>query len=122
MRTVELAKVVFAIAVLVVLHFLIYIALLRWLSPLVSVAIVLAIDLIVAGAMAYLALSNAPDPIEEEARQIKAQAVREMKQSLTVMAMTAEVAGTVLRTRARGGVRRGAATIAAELASRLIGR
>lgn len=149
MRTVELAKVavaaeslrlrrvarrqamraafgagaaVFAIAVLVVLHVLLWHVLLQWLTPVQSTLAVLVLDLIVAGVFGYMAFSNAPDAVEEEARTIRVQALAEMKRSLTVMGMAAEVAGLALRGGARAGVRRKASTVAAELASRLIGR
>ncbi len=149
MRTVELAKVataaealrlrriarrqafravygagaaVFAIAVLIVLHFLIYVILNRWLSPLLSVLIVLVLDLAVAGVLGFMAVRSPPDAVEVEAKQIRTQALHELKRSLTVMGMAAEVTGLVLRSGARSGVRRSVATIAAEMASRLVGR
>ena len=114
--------VVFALAVLIVLHFLIYVVLNHWLSPIPSVLIVLVIDLIAAGALGYLALKSPPDSIETEARQIRTQAMLELKRSLTVMGMAAEVTGLALRTGATRGARRGLATVAAELATRLMGR
>lgn len=149
MRTVELAKVavaaealrlrrvarrqamrvafgagaaVFAIAVFVVLHILLWQFLLRWISPIQATLAVLALDVIVAGILGYLAASNAPDTIEEEAKTIRVQALAEMKRSLTVMGMAAEVAGLAIRGGARSGIKRKASTVAAELASRLIGR
>ena len=149
MRTVELAKVavaaealrlrriarrqamrgaygagaaVFGIAVLIVLHIVIYQILRIWLSPLVSSILVLVLDGAIAGVLGYLALQNTPDSVELEARQIKAQAIAEMKRSLTLMTMAAEVGGLVLRNRTRTGMKRGMAQVAAEMVSRLVGR
>lgn len=116
------AAAVFAIAVLVVLHFTVYIALTRWVPPIGSVLIVLAIDIVVAGVLATMALKSVPDTIEIEARQIRTQAMLELKRSLTVMGMAAEVAGMVFRTGVRTQARRSVATVAADMVSRLIGR
>lgn len=116
------AAAAFAIAVLVVLHFTIYVALTLWLSPMVSVLIVLAIDVIAAGVLGTMALRSVPDPIEVEARQVRVQAMLELKRSLTVMGMAAEVTGLVFRTGVRTRARRSVATAAAEMVSRLIGR
>jgi hypothetical protein len=152
MRTVELAKVaaaaealrlrrivhrqtmravfgagaaVFAIAVFVLLHVLAYELLVREVTPVVDSLILLAFDLIVAGGLAYLALGNKPDAIEDEALQVRQQAVVEMRQSLTVMALAGEVTGLVLRrrpkadsnTRPRGNVR-----LLGEIAARVLSR
>ena len=83
---------------------------------------VLAIDLVAAGLLAWLALRDTPSAVEAEAHAIRQQALLEMRRSVTVMSMASEVAGAVFRNRARGGARRGAAYAMAEMASRLIGR
>ena len=113
---------VFGLAVLVVLHFLLFIVLDRFVGPIVAVLIVLAIDAVAAGVLASLAFSSKPDPIEVEAKQVRLAATHELKRSLTVMGMAAEVAGVVLRSGARRGARRGFGAAAAGLAGRLIGR
>ncbi len=149
MRTVELAKVavaaeslrlrrvarrqsmraafgagaaVFAVAVLVVLHVVGWHAMVGRLTPVQASLVLLAVDVLITAIFAVLAIRGAPDAIEEEAKAIRVQALAEMKRSLTVMGMAAEVAGLAIRTGARSGVRRGAGTVAAEIASRLVGR
>ena len=111
MRTVELAKVaasaealrlrrvahrqgmraayaagagVFAIGVFVLLHVVAYNAMVPGLSPLVASLVLLAFDLIVAAVLGYLALSNKPDAVEDEAKMIDA-FFREVHPSLPVM-------------------------------------
>ena len=116
------AAAVFAMALFAVLHVLIYLILRVWLPPVLSALIVLAFDAVAAAIFGSIALRNTPDAAQWEAEQIKAQAVAEIKRSLTVMAVAAEVTGLVLRRRARTGVPRGAASVVAELVSRLVGR
>ena len=117
---------VFGLAALAVLHVLLWIVLRFWLSPVVATLIVLGVDLVVAGIMAALALRSRPGTIEEEAGMVRTQAILELKQSLSVFGLASQVAGLVLRRRARVGARigarRGAASIAMDLASRFIGR
>ena len=96
---------VFAIAVLVLLHVVAFQLLARVVAPWLASLIVLAVDLVVAGIFGYLAMSNTPDPIEVEAKQVRQQAIIEMRKSLTVMAMAAEVSGLVLRRNRTGTVR-----------------
>lgn len=151
MRTVELAKVaasaealrlrriayrqgmraaygagaaVFAIGVLVLLHVVAYNAMVPRLSPLVASLILLAADVILAAVLGYLALSNKPDAVEEEAKMIRQQAVVELQKSMTVMALAGEATSLLLRrprtvtvVKPRGTVR-----LAGELASRLLAR
>ncbi len=114
--------VIFGLAVLVVVHVLIHNLLVGPLTPVQATLVLLAIDLVAAGLLAWLALRDTPSAVEIEAHAIRTQALFEMKRSVTVMSMAAEVAGTVFRNRARGGARRGAAYAMAEMASRLIGR
>ena len=151
MRTVELAKVaasaealrlrrvayrqgmraaygagagVFAIGVLVLLHLVAYNAMVPRLSPLTASLILLAFDLIVAGVFGYLALSNKPDAVEDEAKMIRQQAIIELRKSMTVVALAGEATGALLRrprsvtvVKPRGTVR-----VAGELAARLLAR
>lgn len=151
MRTVELAKVaasaealrlrrvahrqgmraaygagaaVFAIAVFVLMHVVAYNAMVPGLSPLVASLIILGVDLIVAAILGYLALSNKPDAVEDEAKMIRQQAIVELRKSMTAVALAGEAASLLLRrprtvtvVRPRGTVR-----LAGELAARLMAR
>ena len=151
MRTVELAKVaasaealrlrrvavrqgrraaygvgaaVFGIAVLVLLHVVAYNAMVPAISPLFASLILLAVDLIVAAVLGYLALSNKPDTVEDEAKMIRQQAIVELRKSATMMALAGEAASLMVRrprtvtvVKPRGTVR-----LAGELASRLMAR
>ena len=148
MRTVELAKVaaaaealrlrrvarrqamrvafgaaagVFAIAVLVVLHVLAFHIIVQWLSPIISVLIILGFDVVVTGVFVFLATRNTPDAVEVEAERLRKQAVAELRRSLSMMGMAAEVAGLVLATGAPTGIRSGLAAAAANFAARFKG-
>ena len=149
MRTVELAKVaiaaealrlrriarqqairaafggvaaVFALAALVALHVVAWTAIRPHLSPLVTALILLAFDVVVCAVFGIMAVRGIPDPVEAEAKALRTQAVEEMKRSLTVMGMAAEIGGAAFRSRARTGLRRGTISVAAQIASRLLGR
>ena len=151
MRTVELAKVaasaealrlrrvayrqgkraaygagaaVFGIAVFVLLHVVAYNAMVPVISPLVASLILLAVDLVLAAILGYLAFSNKPDAVEDEAKMIRQQAIVELRKSMTVMAMAGEAASLMVRrprtvtvVKPRGTVR-----LAGELAARLMAR
>ena len=151
MRTVELAKVaasaealrlrrvavrqgrraaygvgaaVFGIAVFVLLHVVAYNAMVPAISPLVASLIILAVDLIVAAILGYLALSSKPDAVEDEAKVIRQQAIVELRKSATMMSLAGEAASLMVRrprtvtvVKPRGTVR-----LAGELASRLMAR
>ena len=151
MRTVELAKVaasaealrlrrvavrqgrraaygvgaaVFGIAVFVLLHVVAYNAMVPAISPLFASLILLAVDLVVAAILGYLALSNKPDAVEEEAKMVRQQAIVELRKSATVMALAGEAASLMVRrprtvtvVKPRGTVR-----LAGELAARLMAR
>jgi uncharacterized membrane protein len=92
---------VFGIAVLVLVHVLIYNVLRLWLSPVVSSLILLAIDVVAAGILGFLAMRSTPDAIETEALAVRRQAVLEMKRSVTVMAVVGEASRLLIRRRAR---------------------
>lgn len=116
------AAAIFAVLMLAVLHIVLYQLARLWLSPLLSAVVVFVLDIVVTGILATLALRGAPDPVETEARQIRVQAVAELRASLTAMGMAAEMAGLLMRSKVRSGARRGVATAVAEVASRLVGR
>lgn len=116
--------VVFAIAVFVLLHVVAYDAMVPAVSPLIASVILLAVDLIVAAILGYLALSNKPDAVEDEAKMIRQQALVELRKSATAMALAGEAASLILRrprtvtlVKPRGTVR-----LAGELAARLMAR
>jgi len=115
---------VFAIGVLVLLHVVAFHALVSNVSPLVASLILLAFDLLVAAILGYLAMSNKPDAIEDEAKMIREQAVIEMRKSVTAMALVGEVAGMVVRRPQTVTVvkRRGSVRLAGELAARVLAR
>ena len=151
MRTVELAKVaasaealrlrrvavrqgrraaygvgaaVFAVAVFVLLHVVAYNAMVPQLSPLIASLIILAFDLVVAGILGYLAMSNKPDAVEDEAKMILQQAIVELRKSMTAVALAGEAASLLVRrprtvtvVKPRGTVR-----LAGELAAHLMSR
>lgn len=115
---------VFAIAVFVLLHVVAYSLMVPGLSPTAASLILLAVDVVAAGALAYFALGNAPDLIEQEALTIRQQAVIEMRRSMTAVSLAGELAGVVLRrprtvtvVRPRSSVR-----VAGELAARLMSK
>lgn len=149
MRTVELAKVaaaaealrlrriarrqavraaygvgaaVFGIAVLVVLHVVGWNALQPLLTPTQASLVVLAVDVVLAAGLGFMASRNTPDAIEIEAKAIREQAVIEMRQSLTVMGMVAGVTGVAVRAGARQGIRAGLTGAITEAALRMVRR
>ena len=113
---------VFGLAVFMVLHFVIYIVLTQWLSPLLAAVIILVLDLVGAGVLAAIALRNVPDTVEVEAREIRVQSLIELRRSLTAMGVAAELGGAMFRSRTQAGFSRGMATMVAEMISRVIGR
>ena len=113
---------VFAIAVLVLIHVAVWNALQPTLSPFYASLIVLGGDLVLTIIFGVLALRDSPDPVEAEAKQIRQQAVIELRQSLTVMNMVAGVTGVALRTGARRGVRQGLTSALVNGAIRLVRR
>ena len=116
---------VFAIGVFVLLHVVAYHAMVPAVSPFVASLILFAVDLAAAGTLAYLALSNAPDLIEDEAKMIRQQAIAEMRRSLSVMALAGEATSLFLRRPQRSVTvvkPRGTVRVAGELAARLLAR
>ena len=113
---------VFGIAVLVVLHVVIWSALLLVVSPLLASVVLLVIDAVGLGVFGMMALKSTSDPIEAEAYQVRQQALLEMRQSLTVVSMLGSVAGVAVRTGARRGLRRGLTSALVDGALRLVRR
>ena len=95
-----------------------------WVSPFVASLILLAVDLILAAILGYLALSDKPDAVEDEAKMIRQQAIVELRKSMTVMALVGEAAGSMVRRPRTVTVvkPRGTGRIAGELAAHLLAR
>ena len=116
---------VFGLAVLVLVHVVLYNLLVLYVSPLVASLILLAFDLIVAGVCGLKALKSTPSAIEEEALAIRKQALIDLKGSVTVVSLAGEAAGAMFR---RGGRTvtvvkpRGTVRLAGELAARLMSK
>lgn len=118
---------VFAVAVFVLLHVVAYHLMVPRLTPTQASLIILAVDLVLAGVFAFLARRDVPDPVEEEAKLIRQQALTEMRSSLTFAAMAGSAAALVLgRRRNRADVtvvgKRGTMRLVGELAARLLAR
>ncbi len=88
---------VFAIGVLILLHVVGFLALEQFahFAPLVAAAIILGVDLVLAGLFALLASGAMKDPVAEEARLIRDQSLSQIKETLT-MAAVLKPAGRML--------------------------
>ena len=114
---------VFGIGVLVLVHVVAYNILVKYVSPVVASLILLAFDLVVAGACGLKALKSVPGAVETEALAIRKQALMDMRGSVTPMALAGEALGLATRRRTVTVVRpRGTARMAGEIASRLMRR
>jgi hypothetical protein len=91
---------VFAIAALVGVHVAGVLALEQFahLSPLASVAIVLAVDLVIAVIFGLLASGKIADPVADEARRVRDQSLEQARQSLTLASMLAPATRLVAQT------------------------
>ncbi len=91
---------VFALGVLILLHVIIVMALEQFahLMPIASVAIVLAVDLIIAVIFGLMANGTIADPVAEEARRVRDQSLEQARQSLTFAAMVAPATRMVAQT------------------------
>jgi hypothetical protein len=76
--------VVFALATLVLLHVVIYHTAALWLTVIQSDLVVLAFDLVIAGALTFLAMKDNPDAIQVQALEIRQRAVAELTQIRTL--------------------------------------
>ncbi len=116
---------VFAIALLVMVHVVIYHLLTPgYVTPLVASLIILALDLVVAAVLGLMAKSDKPNPIEDEAKQVRQQALVEMRKATSMMALAGETVGLALRRPRKVVVQqpRSGARLAAEVAARLMTR
>lgn len=117
--------VVFLLALVAMLHVLIVVLLAAVVHLWLAVAIVLVVDLVAAGVLGSLALSNKPDRIELEAAAVRRQSLTEAKAAATSLASIGEVAGLAIgmtgRRRAKSS-KIGKAWMIADLASRFVRR
>ena len=89
---------VFGIAVLVVLHFIAYLALVpALLSPLLGAVAVFVFDLIVAAIFGLLAMRGAPDAVEAEAKQLRDRSLAGMRDSLAISTLLNPISRAVFR-------------------------
>ena len=105
----------FGIGVLILLHVLGYQLLRGALGPIGSTLVVLAVDLVIVIVSGVMALRSTPSIVEREAYDIRVQALREMRTSLTLMGMVGPA------TRLLGG-RRSTGLALGALATRLLAR
>jgi hypothetical protein len=91
---------VFAIAVLILIHVLGVLALEQYagLGPIPSVAIVLAVDLVIAALFGLLAAGKIADPVADEARRVRDTSIEQARQSLTLAALLAPATRVVAQT------------------------
>jgi hypothetical protein len=80
---------VFAVGVLILLHVMAYLALETFahLTPFISVCIVGGVDLALVIIFALLASGKMPDPVAEEAIQLRDQSIAQMKTSMSAAAV-----------------------------------
>ena len=95
---------VFAIAVLIMLHVLAFMALAALLSPILDAVAVLGFDALVMIIFVVFALRGAPDPIEAEARMIRDQALAEMRESVAISVLLGPAGRLALRAAGRKNV------------------
>jgi hypothetical protein len=111
--------VVFVIGALVLLHVVGFEALAPHLTPLEDSAVLLGVDVVVAVIFGLLASRSSPDAIEVEAKLLRDQSLRAMRQSLAVATLLSSVgrmAATVVGKKRAAGL-----TLAAMAATFLAG-
>ncbi len=81
----------FAVAALITLHVLGYIALRLDFPPLAAAAIVLAVDVVLATIFGIVALRDGPDAIEREALEVRQKAVAQIGETLAMFTMVRTV-------------------------------
>ncbi len=89
---------VFALGVLILLHVVGYTALVPSLTPLEASLVLLAVDVAIAALFGVLAARGAPDPIEQEAKLVRDQAIAEMRESVAISALVGPVGRIAGRT------------------------
>jgi membrane protein YdbS with pleckstrin-like domain len=113
---------VFLLAALAALHAAGWLALRPHMSSIQATLIVAAADVVLMAIFGALAARNVTGPIEQEAQQIRIRALVELRASVTMMAMAAELASLILRAGrpAAGGA--GLAHTVAEIVTRVLRR
>ena len=82
---------VFALGVLVLVHCVIYEALLNVVSPLIATVLLLILDILGAAIFAVLAVRSTPDRLEVEARDLRDRSIAGMKTSLALETLAGPV-------------------------------
>ncbi len=122
---VGITALLFGLAAFALLHVVGYDALCLILSPWLAALIVFAVDLVIAGVLAMMAINSTPDRIEREALELRRQSLASAKQALTVMGVLGEAAGFAVSARTRKALRGpkfGRIMLLADVASRLAPR
>ncbi len=110
---------VFGLAILVMIHVLIYVILIGYVSLPIAAIILLALDLVLAIVFAVLARRDEPGQIEQEAKLLRDQSLVELRSSLTLMSLAASATGLVVRRRTNRTI---GGRVLGALASRVLSR
>jgi hypothetical protein len=110
---------VFLLGALVLVHVILFEALTPYVTPLEDSAILFAIDAVVAVLFGVLAMRDAPDAIETEARQLRDQSLGGMRESLAIATLLGPLGKVAAR--AVGRKRATGLTLAALAATFLAG-
>ena len=100
-----LLAAVFALGVLVLLNILVWQLLCLYMQPIYATLVLLAINLAIAVAFGVLAVRSKPSRTEQEAREVRQRAIRELQSSLALSALV-PLAGTMLRSDRKAGSKR----------------
>ena len=95
---------VFALAVLFMLHVLAMAILTPSVGPIWAAVIVLVFDLVLLAVFGTIALKSTPNRIETQAREIRDQALVEMRESVAVGALLNPVGRVVVKAAGRGAI------------------
>ncbi len=95
---------VFLIAVLVMVHAVAFALLTLVLSPVWSTVVLLVVDLAFAALFGSFALRGAPDAVEIQAREIRDQALLEMRESVAIGALLSPVTRMAFRSAGRKNI------------------
>jgi hypothetical protein len=96
--------VIFLIAMLVMLHIVAYLALQRVLIPLWDASAILGFDLVIAVLCGMVAARSTPSTLETDAKQIRDQALSEIKEGLAVGAIVSLLGRLAFRAAGRKNV------------------
>ncbi len=115
----------FGLAAFLLLHLIAYDALRLIVAPWLAALIVFAVDLVIAGILATMAINSTPDRIEREALAVRRESLAEAKQALSVMALVGQAATFAISgstRRALRGPKFGRIMLLADIASRVAPR